>query len=612
MALVTAPAQGAAEFIVENSFVYDRRSPLRWIASHIFRYKSVLVTILVGAFGNAACAFVVPALTGVAFNAILQPQPDIVTVANCALLIVASQVLRAGLMFSRNFASEMMGQRIERDARQELYASLLGKGMTFHSMYPVGDIMARATNDVHELYTMFAQGINLVIGSSMFLIIPIFASPLIHPQLALVPLLFFISYVLAVRNFSRKLDPATEKVRDTFGAMNVDLAESIEGVEVVKGASQEKQELDHFYRQATGYRDAFVGQSDIEARWITLLLLGFAEGFGLLHAVLLYRDGAIGLGGVVAYMGTLQMFGFPVWISMIGFSQLSLGIAASRRVLKLISIQTSLDENRNGHAAPIAGRVRFENVSFRYADGPEVLRDVSFEVEPGQTVAIVGQTGAGKSTLVKLLNRTYDATGGRVLVDGVDVRDWTMESLRSQISIIEQDIFLFSRTVAENIAFGYGAATQDEIERAAQDAQAHEFVSGFKEGYGTVVGERGVMLSGGQRQRLALARAFLTDPRILILDDSTSAIDSATEDQIQRAILKASDGRTTFLITHRLSQIRWADLILVVRHGQIVARGKHEDLLRESEAYRNIFATYEAPAAKNEAAPRAAEMVSTR
>jgi ATP-binding cassette subfamily B protein len=218
-----------------------------------------------------------------------------------------------------------------------------------------------------------------------------------------------------------------------------------------------------------------------------------------------------------------------------------------------------------------------------------VLQNISFKVQPGQTVAIVGQTGSGKTSSVKLVNRTYDATSGKVLVDGVDVRDWNLASLRSQISMIEQDIFLFSRSVSENIAFGKPAAEQEEIERVAESAQAHDFVLEFENKYETVLGERGVTLSGGQRQRIAIARAFLTDPRILILDDSTSSIDSATEDKIQRAIAAAARGRTTFIITHRLSQIRWADLIIVLRKGRIAAIGNHEELMRSSEAYSRIF-----------------------
>ncbi|HTP09685.1 MAG TPA: ATP-binding cassette domain-containing protein, partial [Anaerolineae bacterium] len=249
-------------------------------------------------------------------------------------------------------------------------------------------------------------------------------------------------------------------------------------------------------------------------------------------------------------------------------------------------------ENAAGIDRAVEGAIVFDHVSFGFDDQP-LLQDISFCVEPGQTVAIVGQTGSGKSSLIGLVNRTYDVNTGRILIDDVDVREWSLDALRSQIGKIEQDIFLFSRTVAENIAFGRPGATQAEIEQAARDAQAHEFILSFKDGYQTVIGERGVMLSGGQRQRLALARAFLSDPRILILDDSTSAIDSATEAEIQRALRHVQRGRTTLLITHRLAQIRWADHILVLDQGRLVANGTHDDLLRRSPHYRRIFARYD-------------------
>ena len=245
------------------------------------------------------------------------------------------------------------------------------------------------------------------------------------------------------------------------------------------------------------------------------------------------------------------------------------------------------------------GAIRFDAVTFQYTPGDgentaqNALEEVSFSLASGQTLALVGQTGAGKSSVAKLINRTYDADRGAITIDGVDVRDWNLESLRRQISIIEQDIFLFSRSIAENIAFGKPGATQAEIEQAARAAQAHDFIMSFPDEYATVVGERGMMLSGGQRQRIALARAFLTDPAILILDDSTSAIDSATEDQIQQAIERASQGRTTILITHRLSQIRWADQIVVLRNGRVAAQGAHADLIATSQPYRDIFAPLE-------------------
>jgi ATP-binding cassette subfamily B protein len=265
------------------------------------------------------------------------------------------------------------------------------------------------------------------------------------------------------------------------------------------------------------------------------------------------------------------------------------GVAGARRILELMNTENRLDQNELGFDGEMRGDVEFRNVSFGYGSGANAITHASFRVKAGQTVALVGQTGTGKSTLAKLMNRIYDVNEGEVLVDGVNVRDWNLAALRRQISTIEQDIFLFSRTVAENIAFGCPNATQAEIEAAAKAAQAHGFIQDFKDGYATIVGERGVTLSGGQRQRIALARAFLTDPRILILDDSTSAIDSATEDLIQRAIGRAAQGRTTFLITHRLSQIRWADLIVVIKQGRITAIGTHEELMERSAAYRAIF-----------------------
>jgi ATP-binding cassette subfamily B protein len=241
----------------------------------------------------------------------------------------------------------------------------------------------------------------------------------------------------------------------------------------------------------------------------------------------------------------------------------------------------------------VRGEIVFDHVSFSYGETP-ILRDISFRAAPGETIAIVGQTGSGKSTLTRLVNRTYDVTSGRILIDGVDVRDWNLDALRSQISSIEQDVFLFSRSIAENIGFSMGQrADRARIERAAQDAQADGFIRALPEGYETVIGERGVTLSGGQRQRLAIARALLTDPRILMLDDSTSAIDSATEDEIQKAIRRLLEGRTTLLITHRLSQIRWADRILVLRKGELVDVGTHEELLGRCDLYQRIFARYD-------------------
>jgi ATP-binding cassette subfamily B protein len=585
-----------AEFTLSSPFRSDRSGPVRWIWSHALRYWPIIVMLILGAIGNAALAAVVPVLTGQAFNAMLATHPDTRVLLPLALTIGGTQIIRGVLQLGRNFGAELLAQKLERDIRAELYLSLLGKSMTFHNLQPVGDTMARATNDVREVNFMFSPGINLVVGSFLFLVMPFFFAPRYHPALVLTPAVFFVAYFLALGRYLKTMAPITDEVRRTFGVMNTHLSEALDGVEIMKGAAQESSEIERFVTNARRVRDTFVRQGDLEARFMPTLFLGLAYATGLVHALWLFRSGLIDVGAVVAYFGILRMLEFPTFTSSFAYTQISSGLSSARRILDLMNRENNLDQNVAGYAGTMVGAIEFRNVSFAYPaahtdsrNEEYVLQGLTFTIQPGQTVAIVGQTGAGKTTLVKLINRTYDANAGQVLVDGRDVRDWNLAALRSQISMIEQDIFLFSRSIAENIAFGKPEATQEEIEAAARAAQAHEFIMGLENGYDTVIGERGVTLSGGQRQRIALARAFLTDPRILILDDSTSAIDSATEDHIQQAIATAARGRTTILITHRLSQIRWADLIIVLRRGKIVAMGTHEDLMQSSPAYARLF-----------------------
>ncbi len=583
----------SAEFIARHSFKSDRRSALRFIISHILRHPVFAVTMIIGAFSNAALAVAVPYFIGLAFNAVIEGQ-GMEIIINAALAIAASQMLRALLQLMRNMSAEIFAQRIERDVRGELYASLLGKSMTFHDMQPVGDIMARVTNDVREMNFMLNPGMNLIIGSGFFVLTPIISAPLLYPDLILVPILFLISYIFVQARYLRRLRPEAESVRINFGNMNAHAAETLEGLQIVKGAAQEKREEESFAGIVDSVRNATIRQGYIESEYLPLLLLGLATFGAFVHASLLYNAGLIPLGTLVSFIGQIALFGFPVFTSQFSFSQLSSGFASAERILHILNVETDLDQNTGGYAESVRGAIRFENISFSYHEGDKpVLHDVSFEVEPGKTVAIVGQTGSGKTTLTKLVNRTYDVNQGRVLIDDVNVTDWNLARLRSQISIIEQDIFLFSRSIADNIRFGKPEASLEEVIEAAKKAQAHDFITTFEQGYDTIVGQRGVTLSGGQRQRLAIARAFVTNPPILILDDSTSAIDSATEDKIQQAIWTATRGRTTILITHRLSQIRWADHIVVLRHGSVVAQGTHETLLDTSEAYRRIFARYE-------------------
>jgi ATP-binding cassette subfamily B protein len=531
-------------------------------------------------------------IIGRAFDLISVPEWEVSALLMMAVAIFLLAVGSAFFSLLRNFSTEYIAQRFERDSRDELYVDLLGKSQTFHGRQRIGDIMARATNDVRMLNIMFSPGLMLIFDTVLGIAVPIIMIALLDIRLILVPILFLIGFILTIRDYARQLNPVSASLREQFGVMNANLAETISGIEVVKGNAQERQEEDKFVTDARLYKDYFIRQGEIQARYLPMLVFSVAWGAAFFLAVMLWRAGEISAGTVVAYMGLVGILRFPTFISIFSFNLVQLGIASARRILDMINSETEMDENEAGVSKAIAGRVIFDKVSFGY-NGKAVLKDISFTANPGETIAIVGQTGSGKTTMTRLINRIFDADEGRILVDDVDVRDWKLESLRSQISTIEQDVFLFSRTLAENIAFGCPGAEREAIEQAAQEAQADGFIHDFKEGYETEVGERGVMLSGGQRQRIAIARAFLTDPRILVLDDSTSAIDSATEDQIQRAMRKISSQRTTFLITHRLSQIRWADRILVLKQGRLIDQGSHEDLLARSKDYQRIFARYE-------------------
>jgi len=629
------------EFRLENEKQFDRRGPVRWIASQLAHYWYLpLIAILAAVINNFAASYI-QVLIGRGFDLLNTPDWPTRSLALLALAVFGSAALQGTFGLARNSAFEFMAQRVERDSRDSLYGSLLGKSQTFHNRQRIGDIMARATNDVRMLNLMFSPGLMLITDSLVGIMAPLVLISQIDTRLLLTPAVFLVLFVITIRGYARRLSPVSEALRESFGIMNAGLAETVGGIEVVKGNAQEAQEAAKFARDAGVYRDNAVREGEIQARYLPMLVFSICWGLALLHAMLLWRAGGLTLGQVVSYVGLVGFLRFPTFTSIFTFQLAQLGLASARRILELINTETELDENPGGVARPIAGAVEFRDVSFGYEQGPgeeehrgtrspdaaehggrkgesleareeasslapgpwnlepassaplHILKNITFAAQPGETVAIVGQTGGGKSTLTRLINRIFDASSGQVLVDGVDVRQWNLESLRSQISTIEQDVFLFSRTIAENIAFGAPDATREQIETAAREAQAHDFIMSFDKGYDTEAGERGVTLSGGQRQRIAIARAFLTNPRILILDDSTSAIDSATEDRIQQAMYRISRQRTTFLITHRLSQIRWADRILVLKGGEIADQGKHEELLARSPDYRRIFAVYE-------------------
>ena len=591
------------EFTALNAYTYDQRSTGRWIFSHIRRYWYFALGFYVCFTIAWSCYAGAQVLIGRAANEVINPSAPngLVIIALTILAVMVSDGF-SGLLGS--LSAESVAARFEADARQELYESLLGKSKGFHDRQRAGDIMARATDDTNQLSNMIVPGGTLVSETVMGIVIPLIYIAFIRLELLLVPLCFVAAYIITAKAYVRRLNPVVRDQREQFGVMNAGLEETISGIEVVKASAREGFERAKFRRNARLFRDFFVRQGYIEARYLPLLIYGVALGLSFLHAMWLYRQGTIAIGQVIAVVGLVNVLRFPTFISLFAFSLLQSGIASANRILKIVRAETDMDENSGGYSAQMRGEIVCEDVGFSYerqeSDASRstphvshVLQNISFRIAAGQTVAVVGQTGSGKSILTHLVNRTYDVSAGRVLIDGVDVRAWSMDSLRSQIGTIEQDIFLFSRSIADNIAFGAPESSREQVIVAAQAAQAHDFISTFPDGYDTVVGERGMTLSGGQRQRIALARAFLSDPRILILDDSTSAIDSATEDQIQQALRKAQEGRTVLLITHRISQIRWANLILVLEGGRISAAGTHEQLLHSSPLYQRIFARFD-------------------
>ncbi|HSH04130.1 MAG TPA: ABC transporter ATP-binding protein, partial [Anaerolineae bacterium] len=562
-------------------------SPTRWLISHTRRYFWLPLIILIAALINNFAYSYLAVIVGNGFDLITQPNWTTTALTHLGLLGLLAATTQATTALLRNGANELLASRLERDIRDELYQNLLAKSQTFHSQQRLGDLMARATNDVRAINQMFSPGLMTILDATMGAIAPFTLIFLLDYRLLPVPILFFIGFLFTLRDYARQLGPVSIAMRHEFGLLNAGLNEALTGIEVVKSNVQEESEKNKFKQTAAHFRDYFIQEGYIQARYLPLLIFSLGFAFAFAHSIYLWQINIITLGQAVAFLGLFRAFRFPIFVSIFAFTRVQLGLASAQRILEIMTDNTRLDAVPNGLTQPIHGQLTFDHVSFGYDDRP-TLHDISFTIPAGATVAIVGQTGSGKTTLTQLINRLYDPTHGRILLDNHDLRHWQLHHLRAHIATIEQDITLFSRSIADNIAFGRPSATRADIEAAAQAAQAHHFITNFPHGYDTIIGERGVTLSGGQRQRLAIARALLTRPRILILDDSTSAIDSATEDKIQQAIRHISRQQTTFLITHRLSQIRWADHILVLDNGHLLDQGTHDHLITHCPLYQQI------------------------
>jgi ABC-type multidrug transport system fused ATPase/permease subunit len=513
--------------------------------------------------------------------------------ATAGLIVLGIGVVRALFSFGQQYLSQWLAWRVAYDFKNKLYRHIEELSFSFHDRAQTGQLMTRCTGDVNAIQNFASVGLLEIVSITVMTIAVTVILVLQDARLAIIalapmPLLM----ALAVR-FGRLARRLFNEIMQALGRLNTTLQENLAGMQIVKGFAREPFEIARFREQN---RQVF----ELRIHVMRYFSINFPAMFTIVFVttalILLFGGqeviaGRMTIGTLVAFNGYVTMLGMPM--RRLGFfvNMWSEAMASAARIFELLDEPVKIRSPRDAQVlGRLAGQVMFESVSFRYPNTDEyVLRDVGLQAEPGQVIALLGKTGSGKTTVVNLIPRFYDVTAGRVLVDGHDVREVALESLRRQIGIVLQESLLFSATIRENIAYGRQDATDDEIAAVAQAARAHGFITELPDGYDTEVGERGVTLSGGQRQRLAIARALLMDPRILILDDSTSSVDTETEYLIQQALQTLMKGRTTFIIAQRLQTLMHADQILVLDQGRIVQRGQHEQLLAQDGLYKEIY-----------------------
>jgi len=554
-----------------------------------YRGQVIVSTLL--AIGSQVAVLTIPFLTGRAIDATQPGHRDRSALMLNAGLIVVAGALQGVLMFWRRFLAGRLSLAVEYDLRNAMYRHLQRLSFGFYDRHQTGQLMSRATVDLQSVRFFLGYGLIFFSQNLITVVVVVAALVAIDWQLALIALAISPAIMVAAYRYSRISHPVLKDVQQRIADVTTHAEENIVGVRVVKAFAQEERETTRFARLAGRVFDQAITAAGIQARYVPMLqsLPNLAIAAVLLVGGYSVIHGSLSLGSFFAVNGYLLLLVVPLRSVGMWVGQYQRAMASGERIFEILDVDRDIVERPD--AAPLSegpGHIRLEGVEFGYDPGRPVLRDVDLDVAAGSTVALIGPTGCGKTTLTALIPRFYDVAAGRVTVDGADVRDVTLDSLRADVGIVSQDTFLFSTSVAENIAYGTPDATPDEIVRAARQAQAHDFICDLPDGYETRVGERGLTLSGGQRQRIAIARALLMNPRILILDDATASVDATTEAKIKLALREVMKGRTTLIIAHRLSTISLAEKIVVLEAGRIVAQGTHADLIEESDVYRQI------------------------
>jgi ABC-type multidrug transport system fused ATPase/permease subunit len=506
--------------------------------------------------------------------------------------VVALGAIRAGLMFGRRMISGRQALAVEMDLRQSLYARLVRLSFGFYDRHQTGQLMSRATVDLQGVRFFLGYGLIFFFQNILTVVFVTGVLLFFEWKLALIALAITPVLVVLAYRYSHVSHPTLREVQQKLADVATVAEENIVGVHVVKSFAQEPSEREKFQARTEAVFDQTIQANRQRAFYVPLIswVPLVAQAAVLLVGARMVTSGELSVGGFVAFNLYLGLLVVPLRSLGMWIGQAQRATASGERIFQVIDEpEEVMDRPGAGELPAGGGHIRFEGVGFEYMPGRPVLEGIDLDVAPGQTIALIGHTGSGKTTLTSLVPRFYDVTAGRVTIDGADVRDVKLGSLRSEIGAISQDTFLFSASVRDNITFGAPGLSDDEIEHVATLAQAHEFIERLPEGFDTVIGERGITLSGGQRQRLAIARAIAVDPRILILDDATASVDATTEGRIRLGLREAMEGRTTLIIAHRLSTISLADEIVVIDGGRIAARGTHDDLLETSQVYRDIY-----------------------